>query len=301
MITSYIKPALLIAAFALPLTTSGLAGADAAPPVMFHSISQEGQDVKIVLEQPEDDWHANGTRTLSRVVDDTETELYNFVLDDETPFEEGKTCGSFLYEYIETAEFCATYPESCHECDDDESTVCVGESCDVCTELEGYLTPLDVGDYDFCDLFPDYYVDCDGDGTAECCLTCADYYLYEFWDRCVPAGDAAYQVTYIYSAGYTEIEDYEELTIAESGESCDAPSTDEPTDTEDTEDSDDVLSTDDPTDTEDTENAVSSDEPEDSENSGTPAAAAKTDNGCGVVGVGHKSNLSAVLCLLHFR
>ena len=265
---------------ALLLIVPRLAGADAAPPVLFHSIAQEGQDVKIVLEQPEYDWNAQGERDLVRVEDDVETKLYSFILDDETPTGEGKTCGSYIYEMVETGPFCESHADYCHECDDDESTVCIGESCEDCTEFVDYFTPLYANIDIAGDEFPEYKVDCDEDGTAECCLTCDSYNLYEFWDRCVPEGDYIYKVTYDASS-YTEIEDYEELTVTESGESCDDPSTDEPEDTEDTE---------------------SSASPNDTSGSETGADTTDSDDngGCSVTGIGRPGDFGTLLRSLLF-
>ena len=235
MSTMKIFNTLLFGVILLSGTVSQRASADAVPPAELYSAVQENQDVKLGIEIPEERGQFDRPREIVRIQGDVETTVVSdIVLAEETPASTVPKCGRYDYEPIEVAEFCNTYPTYCHECDGNDATTCIGESCDSCGEKTTTFSPVNVNVMDtFCEAFPAYAVDCDGDGENECCLVCENYLYYDFRDRCVPPGETSYELHDDSQWDEYSMSTVSTFTVTDSGDAClEQGSTDEPVDTE---------------------------------------------------------------------
>ena len=176
----------------LTLTTSKIDSVDAngAMPLRIWSLTQDGHDVKITVEEPSGPPH---TITLTRQQWRRNATVVSGVriFDGEGASDEKVVCEpNFAFDW---SEFCDLHPDHCWKCGEEESGRCIGTSCNDCAELTEFSSPTDVDD--FCTTFPEYTVDCDDDGEAECCGECNIHYYYDFRDTCVPAGETEYVLT----------------------------------------------------------------------------------------------------------
>jgi hypothetical protein len=143
------------------------------------------------------------------------------------------------------------------------------------------------------------YAPVDMDGSAECCLDCTTYLDFDFIDHCVPPESTEYRLR-PYGMGSASID------VVDSGDVCEAPSTDETFSANDSEYSDASVITDESESSDEvnaTDKGESFDETESSDKSSTtdevkssgenskpaaPTADSKSDGGCGCVHISHR-------------
>jgi hypothetical protein len=204
--------------------------ANDGPELSVFSLLQKGQDVEIVLKSP--DWAVEYDVQLVRTQDGSDVVVSEDATSEPYFTRSQDECAALgdneTYQYL-----CTTFPEECLDCDDDGDPECFGSTCDNCFVDElitDYLFRPDV-----CDAMPFLCADCDGDGTLECKLRCDTYSFYRIVDECVPPADTTYDLT---GLGLSR-----DITVEDSGESCDPKDTsvDEPG--ADAEDSDDDSET----------------------------------------------------------
>ena len=263
------KKAIFLSGFCIVVVSSPCpSSADMAPPIVFNDVEQDEQDVRLVLEASDRADDKADPRRIIRDVEGARTTIAEFVLTQETPLEIIPECGDYYGSYwsttdvtVNTDEFCAQYPEACHHCGSDDDT-CIGANCDDCIDIYdyGYFWPGDLPIAgEFCDLYPAYSVDCNGDEIAECCLLCGSTSLYEFRDSCVPPGPTTYLLNaYSDQAGEWTGVDWRAMDIADAGVDCEPLPPDEPEDTEQEPDATDSDNEETPIDTEDTGEATDS-------------------------------------------
>ncbi len=200
------------------------ASADVAPVSEIVNLLQDGPDVRIrtALSGTPDD-----TVVLKREQNDKTVIIAETAVKDAEK-QVAYTCEPSWEGGIPVAPLCENHPLDCHDCEDAGSYICVGKSCDDCKpalEENGYFYPDDLDA--FCETYPEYNLDCDQDGTGDCCMgTCEETKYTDFWDRCVPPGKTTYR-----------LEEYGEWDMAVIDvEEKDACQTDVPTDSSDDED-----------------------------------------------------------------